>query len=243
MSDATNAVVLDDQEDDRSLVALSPGEMPATQQALSDWCVHKRTALEQELKDLEEHWLIASANGWKLRGLQASIQRTKKRLVYYDKVKTAVESGYLIVPNFPVTVLAIRVDRPRQRRTVSTYERSSSFDAKPALLPSGEGRYVDERLLVSDESYTEPDGKGGTKIVRKYVSGDYDEPDFPFAAVKPAVLAATQRAMALRVFDQIGMVLNTGGRDPIMVGRLLDPRGNGRCSTFFIAWWLNTRDL
>lgn len=80
-------------------------------------------------------------------------------------------------------------------------------------------------------------------MVRRVVSGDYDAPDFPFLAVKPAVLAATQNAMALRVFDEIGTVQNSAGRDPIIVGRLLDPRGNGRVSTFFIAWWLNTADL
>jgi len=33
------------------------------------------------------------------------------------------------------------------------------------------------------------------------------------------------------------------GTPPLIVGRLLDPRGNGRMVTFFIAWWLNTADL
>jgi hypothetical protein len=75
------------------------------------------------------------------------------------------------------------------------------------------------------------------------VSTGYDEPDFPFALVKPAVLDATQRAMALKVFDTIGVVQNDSGRDPIMVGQLLDPRGNGRLVTFFIAWWLDTSTL
>jgi hypothetical protein len=49
--------------------------------------------------------------------------------------------------------------------------------------------------------------------------------------------------MALRVFDEMGTVTNQSGRDPIVVGRLLDPRGNRRCTTFFVAWWLDTATL
>jgi hypothetical protein len=226
-----------------ALVALTPGDMQPAQEALAHWCDQKCEALNVELADLEEHALIASNNGWKLRGLQAAITRTQKRLVYYAKVKAAVAEGYLLVPNFPVRVLAVRVQRMKQRQTAAQYETSSAFDTKPELLPAGEGRYVDERLFTSDQSHTEPDGKGGTKIVRRYVSEDYDAPDFPFAAVKPAVLAATERAMAKQIFDTIGVVENSAGRDPIMVGQLLDPRGNDRRTTFFIAWWLNTEDL
>lgn len=230
--------------DHLNLVALSPAEMPATQAALSEWCIGKAKAIEAELTDLRDHMLIAQANNWKLSGLQASINRAEKRITYYGKVKDAVEAGYLIVPNFPISVLAVRVARDKQRERVSDYKYSRTVTtANAELLPSGEGRYVDDEVFRIDESHNEPDGKGGMKTVRRYVSGDYDTPDFPFLAVKPAVLAAAQHAMALRVFDEIGTVQNTGGRDPIIVGRLLDPRGNGRVSTFFIAWWLNTADL
>ncbi|HVQ14730.1 MAG TPA: hypothetical protein VMS40_14110, partial [Vicinamibacterales bacterium] len=222
--------------------ALSPGEMPATQAALSEWCVGKAKALDQELDDLREHMLIATSNGWKLSGLQASIRRAEKRIAYYGKVKDAVDAGYLIVPNFPVTVLAVRVDRAQQPQETSD-SHWSSFSAKPELLPSGEGRYVDELVVKEDHSYTVKDDVG-TKKIQHYISGAYEEPDFPFRAVKPAVLAAAERAMALRIFDQIGMVRNgSPGRDPIIVGQLLDPRGNDRRTTFFIAWWLNTADL
>jgi len=228
--------------DDLNLVALSPAEMPATQAALSEWCVGKVKAIEGELRDLREHFLIATSNGWKLAGLQASINRAEKRITYYGKVKDAVDAGYLIVPNFPVTVLTVRVARDRQPQEV-TESHWREFSATPQMLPSGEGRYVDDRVAKEDHSYTvQKDGK--TEKVYHYVSGAYEEPDFPFRAVKPAVIAAADRAMALRIFDRIGMVHNASpGRDPIIVGQLLDPRGNGRVSTFFIAWWLNTADL
>jgi len=41
----------------------------------------------------------------------------------------------------------------------------------------------------------------------------------------------------------MGTVQNGVGKDPIVVGRLLDPRGNRRCVSFFVAWWLDTATL
>jgi len=128
-------------------VALSPAEMPATQAALSEWCVGKVKAIKAELADLEEHLLIAVSNGWKLSGLQASINRATKRITYYGKVKDAVDAGYLIVPNFPVRVLAVRVGRAKQPHAVSTYKHSDTVSTAHAqMLPPGEGRYVDEKI-------------------------------------------------------------------------------------------------
>jgi hypothetical protein len=54
--------------------------------------------------------------------------------------------------------------------------------------------------------------------------------------------------MALRVFDEIGQVRNDGQTirskaDPILVGRLRDPRKGHVGATFFLAWWVHTRDL
>ena len=229
---------------DLSLVSLSPGELPAAQAALSAWCARKQTALERELADLQEHHLIASGNGWKLRGLESAMQRAARRITYYGKVKDAVDAGYVIVPNLPVTVLAVRVAGARPRRQVeSAHQGSWVFNTKPELLPAGEGHYVDDRLFTSDHGYEEPDAKGGSRRVDRYISENFDAPDFPFTLMKPVVLAATERAMALRLFDTIGMVENRSGTDPIMVAQLLDPRGGDRRCTFFLAWWLNTRGL
>lgn len=227
---------------DLNLVALSPVDLAPTQTALSAWCTEKIASLQHEQAELDEHLLIAQANGWKLSALNASLNRTAKRITYYEKLQLAVQEGYLIVPNFPVTTLAVRVKREKPTHETTTW-RHSGIAAKAQLLPAGDGRYVDESVLLRDESYDVEgkDGKQEHKTLR--VADSFDEPDFPFAMVKPAVLAAAQKAMALKVFDEIGMVRNTSGRDPIIVGRLLDPRGNGRCTTFFVAWWLNTADL
>ncbi|HYM25515.1 MAG TPA: hypothetical protein VEU08_19990 [Vicinamibacterales bacterium] len=227
--------------DDLTLVALTPADMAPAQADLVAWCDRKIAAVKAERDDIETNLELATEHGWKHKSVAASLARAEKRILYYEKMKAAVAAGYLIVPNFPIDVFAVRVARPKQPEQVrdSTW---GGFPAKAELLPVGVGRYVDDMVFHRDESHVETvDGK--ERLVKRYVTTDYDEVDFPVVAVKPAILKATQRAMALRIFDQIGTVQNRTGRDPIVVGRLLDPRGNGRCATFFIAWWLDTASL
>ncbi len=227
---------------DLTLVALSPADMLPAQTELLAWCDRKIAAVQLELADLEANLEIAMNAGLKFRGITAAVNRTAKRIVYYEKLKAAVEAGYVIVPNFPVNVFAVRVAREKAREVSATYQSSTALDAKPELLPAGEGRYVDEARFQRDESYTETiDGK--TRHVSRYVATDFDAVDFPVSLVKPTVMRATEQAMALKIFDQMGLVRNDSGRDPIIVGQLLDPLGNGRRVTFFVAWWLDTASL
>lgn len=227
--------------EDLHLVALTPADMVATQTALAAWCDRKIAAVGAEQADLEANLELATAHGWKHASVLATLNRAARRVRYYEKIKAAVEAGYVIVPNFPIDVFAVRVNREKQPEKVkdSTW---GGFAALPQLLPAGEGRYVDDQVLYRDESAVKT-VEGKEKVVRRFVSDDYDAPDFPVLLVKPAVLQATQRAMALRIFDQVGLVRNDSGQDPIVVGQLLDPRGKGRRVSCFIAWWLDTASL
>lgn len=227
---------------DTTLVAFTPAEMVPAQQNLSAWCDRKIAAIETELADLQANLELATAHGWKHASVAATLARTARRVTYYQKLKAAVDAGYLLVPNFPIDLFAVRVQRSKQPEKVTDTRWSSNFNADAQLLPAGDGRYVDERVFHSDESRLRTiDGK--EQLVRRYVSGDYDEVDFPVTLAKPIVLEATARAMALKIFDQMGLVQNQSGRDPIVVGRILDPRKNRRCATFFVAWWLDTATL
>lgn len=238
MADDTPAVV-----DDTTIVALTPAEMVPAQSELVAWCDRKLRALSDEADELQLHQKLAVENGWKASVVTATLNRTARRMTYYGKMKAALDAGYLLVPNMPIDVLAVRVDRAKQPERSSEYS-SHHFAASPqAHLPAGTGRYVDETLKHRDESYPVSDGKGGQRHQTCLTSDDYDEVDFPFKTMKPIVLEAAARAMALRIFDQIGQVENSTSGDPILVGQLLDPRGNRRRATFFIAWWVDTRTL
>jgi len=228
---------------DLTLVALTPADMVPAQTALRDWCDRKIAAVQLELADLEANLETAVASGFKLRGVQAAVNRTAKRIVYYEKLKAALDAGYVIVPNFPVDIFAVRVQREKQRETTSEYASAATFNAKPELLPAGEGRYVDDQVFTTSEHYEGTNYKNEAVTKTRYRSGNYDVVDFPVTLVKPTVMTATDRAMALKLFDQMGIVRNDSGTDPIVVGQLVDPRGNGRRVTFFIAWWLDAASL
>lgn len=230
------------QDDEHlTLVALTPAEMPDQQRALAAWCDTKIDAIQRELgqwRALEDEAVLG---GFKHASYSAAVRRTEKRITYYQKIKAAIEAGYLIVPNLPTTVFAVRVKRSAPRPVESQYQRR--FQATAEQLPAGTGRYVDDDLQVrSRRSRDMRDGKPVETTM--YFATEYNEDiDFPLRGVHPRVLKATAQAMALRLFDEVGVADNRTGRDPIVLGRLLDPRGGGRMATFFVAWWLNTADL
>lgn len=227
----------------RSLVALTPAELPAVQGQLADWCLQKIRSLGTDLREFRENLRQARKMHWRRTGWERAILKTKKQMIYYTKIKSAVQAGYLVVPNFDVDVLAVRVEKQ-----TPPYERDQDV-AQCELLAPGTGRYVDDKVKghKASETYTGSDGK--ERIRTWFNPTDFNEQlDFPAVLVKPSVLAATNRAMALKLFDRIGIV-QTRKSDPIVVGQIIHPNeryrryNNLRCVTFFIAWFLNTADL
>lgn len=235
-----------------TMIALTPQDMGPVQSDLMGWCQAKIVELSLELKEARQNFRQAKAMKWKSQSWQRVATTLIRRMLYYTKIKAAVRAGYLIVPNFPVEVLAVRVDRSTPKPMAGAYPTSVN-EAKADLgLPPGVGHYVDEMIPTYDCSYLETiDGKQ-TRISQVARRSGYGTPDFPAMLVKPVVLEATERAMSLMIFDRIGLV-QQGYRgmsaarkrsDPIVVGQILD--GGSRYPedhrvTFFIAWWLDTR--
>jgi hypothetical protein len=209
-----------------------------------------------EYRDLCANLRIAKKNRWSRGGLIKAVASAKKRIQYYQKIRKAVSLGYLIIPNFPIEVIAVRVDRHSPRWKYGTWP-SQVNEAKPDILPADTGRYVDEMLAVRDLTHEVSDGKGGSRTVHQARSDQYiEEVDFPVVMVKPQILEATSTAMQHFLFDRIGIAHHGGGTvsrarrtsDPIVCGQILDPtRKVGYKDpwlvTFFIAWWLDTRSL
>lgn len=231
-----------------SLIACNPQQMAASQQPLIDWCLRKIATLRQEHAELSENLDICKRNGWRTVTLSKQVNLTKKRMIFYGKIANAVKAGYIIVPDFPVDVFAVRTDRESPKYAAAYSPDSSQFTQKALAIPEGEGRYVSPEPFRRNigETYTDP--KTGEKKNRDHwVVSDFDEVlDFPIKAVKPEVLQATAEAMARKLFDEIGVIEHRPKQDPIVVGKILDPRStayNRRYVTFFVAWWLNTEDL
>jgi hypothetical protein len=57
-------------------------------------------------------------------------------------------------------------------------------------------------------------------------------------------MQATSRAMALEIFDEIGVFPPTKKEDPVIIGRVnLNHKGMKRTVSFMIAWHLNTNQI
>ena len=159
-------------------------------------------------------------------------------MIYYAKIKAAVEAGYLIVPNFDIDVFAVRTQRRTPPDTVG------ALTAQPDLSPHGQGAYVDDRCFTDSfvetvkNSYT---GKDEDKTREFSTAYDYT-PDIPLRGVKPIILDATQRAMALKIFDQIGVV-KARKQDPIIVGQIVQPGGNGRSWKKTVSFFVQANNI
>jgi len=246
----TEAVVVkaEKPEDAGALVALSPGSGPMIQRQLINWCDQRIEALDVERRDAEENYEIAHRSKWKSSPFKTLASRAKKQIVYYGKVRAALQEGYVIVPNLPARLFAIRVSPGSRPPSGMTEWVSNLRNPQAKSLAEGEGRNVDPNPTIWETRHD--DGKGGTYKLHHYDREFDDELTFPVALVKPAVLSAAQQALALKLFDEVGVVTgeNVDTKDPILVGRIIDPtRSQGYLVkhrvTFFLGWWLDPKAI
>lgn len=230
---------------DIEVTAIEPGEMLPAQHQLIDWCQRKCRALELEKKELVDAYNHAVAHKWKSSTLKAAAERLQKRIVFYGKIGAALEAGYCIVPNFPVSLFAIRTDRDKPLKLMGTYQYDNHQQPAGALAV-GEGEYknplpkVWERTIQKEEP--------NKKEIKQYWAEDFEAVDFPIQMAKPRIMEATTRAMALNIFDEFGILPAARKQDPLIVGRIKlggTPRHahDDNRVTFIIAWHLNTAML
>lgn len=237
---------------DFTVVATSPKEMERAQHSLILWAARNIQAEKGLLDEAQEQFDIAKKNKWSAKGWERRIQLSNDRIDYYRKIKLALEAGYYIVPPFPINIFAIRTEAkvPSERRGWTDQKHAELQGIKPRALIAGIGDYVSNRVM------TRPFKKWVNKTVgegmeqREYHAPSSFKPvDFPFRLAKSAVMSETARAMALKVFDQIGIMgtapaaLKAAVPDPIVCGQIQPWFHKKAPVTFFIAWWLDTKTL
>jgi hypothetical protein len=239
------------------LVARNPAEMQAAQLDLAAWLRGKLRSLHAEIEELSAALNEAARNGWRMEPLQRQLNKADQEERYYQKMLLAVEAGYTIVPEFPIDVFAIRVKRKHvtgdiAETNLSYHNPANDIAPQRSDLPcAGEGRYESPTAKMRGGERKEDDGKGGQKLIRFAFTDDWGDIVFPLRAARPAVMNATAQAMALKVFDQIGIcqpVRNAGvmrAPDPLIIGQILGHRRGWtqKCASFIIAWYLNVEDL
>jgi len=225
------------------LTAETSDEMQACQESLIEWAKRKIDSLRFDSIELEEAVAQAIRNKWSVTTLRRHAKLARDRISFYEKMLSALEHGYQVVPGFPVTVFAVRSDRkkPLKLATPKHWEQHTQIAQG---LPAGEGEY---RNPFPEVWYLEIDPKTETKAaVREYYAKAWKDLEFPISMSKVRIMEATTRAMALKIFDDFGILPEQKKPDPLIVGRLKIPgkfNAYPEFLNFIIVWHLDTRRL
>ena len=259
--DLVRSGVVEETEEVKDLVvvATNPGEMQEAQSALIDWASRKLASLATELGDYKTGLEKARKNRWNAGVLTRAVQRVEKEINFYEKVHEALKEGYCIIPNMPMDVFAIRTTKKRPKKNETT--RWDVDDQKTSSPPIGEGRYVDPEATVLRRIL--PAAEGQVSGQEQRWAEKFQEVDFPFVMAKPRVLDQTEKALTLKIFDELGILPGRPGRRPTMPSKMnhsmnnehSDPMVIGRISmktgpynrrkeiSFLVSWFVDTRDL
>lgn len=228
------------------LTALEPGDMATCQQAMILWVTRKIAEIQNDAAELWAAYEHAKAKKWKHTTIYQQALKERKRVQFYEKMKMALEHGYVIVPNFPVTAFAIRTEKSQPLRMITWNKwHTLNKDQKAQVLPAGEGEYQNPFPEVQSRRIRDPE-KPTETLVESWASA-WQEFDFPINMARPEVMEATSNAMVLKIFDQLGILPSPYKKqDPIIVGQIFDPRStkfSPKVVTFMVAWHLDTRTL
>lgn len=232
-----------EQPMDFTVIARDPNEMAKAQISLIGWAEKKIAAEVAAMDEVSEQLDIAVTHKWRTAGWKRQLLLRRGKIEFYRKIKAALEAGYYIVPAFPLEIFAIRTKRQSPDRKTDSWAHSNR-EQTPRLMPAGEGRYVSSVPEVIGHNERKDD-QG--KIVQKSIwwADAFQDVDFPFKLAKPEILTTTAQAMALRLFDQLGVLPDSRRTaDPIVCGQIIDPSSRQRRAvTFIVAWWLDTSTL
>lgn len=224
------------------VTAESGDEMQQCQEALIQWARRKVKEAERQATELDGAYLHAVKRKWKSDTLKRHAALAGKRFEFYTKFLLALEAGYQIVPSFPVTLFAIRTDKKKPKAKYATYHYVDTHEQDAKELPAGEGKYQNPFPVVRQNCISAATAEKRAQF--GYWADRWDEFEFPLSMAKPKIMKATSRAMALKIFDEIGICPEDPKRqDPMIIGKIFIPMSTGydrRRLSFIIAWHLNT---
>lgn len=228
--------------EDIQLTAKTPSEMLVAQAGLIEWVDKKLATLNADAKELEEATAHAKKLKWKSGTLERHWKIALKRIDFYDKMKAALIEGFYIVPNFHVQLFLIKTNKSNpapKTETDTRYSIDKRQDA--AILKIGEGDYKNPFPVVVRRTWKGEDQKEHYQTS----ATDWDEIEFPVSMAKPEIMQATSRAMAMKIFDEIGVFPPTHKEDPVIIGRikLKVNTYTEKVVSFMIAWHLDTKVL
>lgn len=244
------ASVVPTSGDNFELSATNPMEMVECHMAAIAWCKRKIELVQNEAKELKDAFEHAVKRKWKSETLKRHWGLAEKRVIFYQKILAAFEAGYYIVPNFPVTLFAIRTTKPTPKRMWARLKdaRYKNFEQEAQVLQPQQGEYQNPQPIVTkhyDSMISDPQ-KGDSWA---FEATDWDEMEFPTNMARLHVMEAATRAMDAKVFDEVAFLPANYKRnpDPILIGRIIDPQpagyGSQRRISFMIGWHIDTSTI
>lgn len=219
------------------VIALSPTDLAPAQQSLLGWCDGRIEHWKAETAEAQEAYEHAISHKWKSAPLKRVLDKAASKIKFYEKIRKAIEAGYLIVPNFPMEIFAIRTKRVSASGNHST-SKWQTFEQGAQALPEGDGEY--KSPIPLKDSYTDTD-KQGKAVTTYFPTNLAEEIEIPLHLVKPGIMRAVDKARAMRLFDCIGISTDRRG-DPLVLGRISEKGGRynkGKEVTFFLAWYVD----
>lgn len=238
------------ESDDMLVIARTPQEMQEAKDKMAGFFLARLQQANTELEQAEQALADAKARKWATGPFRNCVTMASKMAIFYEKIYHAADAGYCIVPNFPITVLAVRTEitGPTQGCVDHRWEIERE-DAQ--LLPKGDGEYISPDVKVRSAPKHEWDAAKNQYVTKEgYKPFALKDPEFPIRFAPIRLLDDASRAMAGKFFDQIGVIPGKKRPDPMLIGRILDPRGkavdhrnDSRMVSFLIAWWLDPRSI
>jgi hypothetical protein len=226
-----------------AIIATTPAAMAEANRHVLKWIEEKLASAKHELVLANQTFNALQNANLRTQPAQTQIRHANRRVAFYEKVRAAVRAGYYIIPPFDCQVFALRVKEgdPRTERDRSNW---ANEGRRLKALPVGEGRYVNPAVVRRGvDSVTEEDSEGKSKEVTIYENVAWEGVEFPLKALKPELIETTFEAMQLKIFDALGIHPLYRAPDPIIVGQIRHYKSFHKPITFFVAWWLDERDL
>lgn len=241
------------------LSAQNPIEMVECHNGMIAWANRKLETVKSEAKELKEAYEYAVKQKWRTTVLKKHSELAASRVEFFEKMKGALEAGYYIVPNFPgAVVFAMRTDKDCPEGVIygTTWTGQTIPQEVKNPLPTGEGEYKDPNAEGKNVAiYTPPNERQKFNVI----ANEWKELDFPANMARIHVMKAANRAMALKIFDEIQMLpadrTNRAGNprqsrqpDPVLIGTIICKTKSPYPSewkriSFMIAWHIDTKTL
>lgn len=225
-----------------AFIATTPADMQRAQDGMIAWCDKRIEEEKNDIADLERTIAEAQRASINDKAWKRRLSLSRAKITFYRKTKGALLKGFYIVPPFPVQLFAIRTHAHRPPRgDYKSYQHDA--EQKPMSLPEGEGDWQSPFPKVESRTWKEPN-QAGQLVDKTYWRSEYWlGVDFPFKLVKPEIIAAVRGAIEDKLFDALGVLPRFRSADPIVVGQIIPPHRKHDPLNFFVAWWLDPREL